>query len=803
MISYTDSLFWSKTTPFLTCDADAFVKRLEKGEPTYEVTGPIDTMCRVYFDIDYKPESKYEDDHEWQMEKIESNVIKYIKESISVMHEGFEPEITIATSHGWTADKQWKISYRFWINMKAKKSVIQAYIKQLNKCVVQDAYDILFVGILEEMGNKLFDESPYDHNRKIRCHGTSKPNESRPLIMKSGNICDTVITGFLDDLKTLEFEMPQEQERPSTPSATIKKTDNMYDGLLKIIGNKGFSRAEWVSLCGWFHAHSTKDAFLGFVDAIWKSDAETMWDSFQSRPIPIFWIEKFAKEKNSPLYKEWVIQNKRYLKLSILNKGSNDVAQFIAPELKDMLRYCNNTWFQYDKHTGFWRINKKPNAIIINAIQRKIDEARESLLAVKNRPSTTDEQRAQFQSKDKLYLICHKEVTCSGYNSQLINFLSEYLYDPNFISELDNGLYRLAFQNGILDLKTCEFRQGIFQEDFLTKCIPHDYIKPKDSEIEWVRNKLKQICNWNDAHLEYYLSVLGYALTGDSTKEQNFWYLLGQTAENGKSIIFEVLETIMPNYVRKGVPNILDMKADLRKEIATWRGLKILWLNELSNSTKDQDVVKSLCDGTSMSYNRLYATEAEMMPINFKMIAVSNNSINIKGDAGVKRRFKVLQLGSQFKEEYTEDNFDKLEFKRDKDLGEKLMTTYKNALLYLLATYSKKYWENKKLAEYPADWKEESDEQMASNNEFEEWFLNTFEFHPEYLITKRDFDSIISFSKFKNYKTKDELTRMKKWFKYNSQIKNALTGQVKGIWYGFRKIPSTTADDTDVESNDS
>lgn len=798
MISYTDSLFWSKTTPFLTCDADAFVERLEKGLPTYEVTGPIDTVCRVYFDIDYKG-----NDDEWKYGTIERNAIKYIKETISHTQTGFEPEITVETSHGWTADKQWKISFRFWINMKAKKSDIHTFIKQLNKYVVLDAYDILFMGILEEMGNKLFDEGIYDHNRKIRCHGTSKPNETRPLIMKSGEICNTIITGFLDDLQTLEVQYPQEQESPSTPSATIKKIDNMYDGLLKIIGNKGFSRAEWVSLCGWFHAHSTKDAFLGFVDAVWKSDAETMWDSFQSRPIPIFWIEKFAKEKKLVEYKEWVIQNKRYLKLSILERGSNDVAQFIAPELKDMLRYCNNIWFQYDKHTGFWRTTKKPNASIINAIQRKIDEARESLLAVKNRPSTTDEQRTEFEKKEKKYMGHYKEITGSGYNSQLINFLSTYLYDPNFISQLDNALYKLAFQNGIFDLKTLEFRQGICQEDFLTKCIPHDYIKPKDSEVEWVRNKLKQICNWNDAHLEYYLSVLGYALTGDSTKEQNFWYLLGQTAENGKSIIFEVLESIMPNYIRKGVPNILDMKADLKKEIATWRGLKILWLNELSNSTKDQDVVKALCDGTSMSYNRLYATEAEMMPINFKMIAVSNNSINIKGDAGVKRRFKILQLGSQFKEEFTEDNIDKLEFKRDKDLGEKLMTTYKNALLYLLATYSKKYWENKKLAEYPIEWKQESEEQMASNNEFETWFLETFEFNPNNEISKREFESILNFSKFKGYNVKDELTRMKKWFKYCSQDKIKGSGSIKGVWRGFQKIPIVFDGETDGESDQS
>jgi hypothetical protein len=800
MISYTDSWFWTTETPFLTIDEEGFVKRLENKLPTYEVTGPVDTMCRVYFDVDY-----IGDDIDWKYDLIEREAVKYIKDVTSHVNDGYEPEFTIETSHGWTKDKAWKISFRFWINMKAKKNVIQAFIKNLNKWVFQDATHPLFVSLLEDMGNKLFDESPYDHNRKIRCLGTSKPKENRPLIMKSGNIADTVITGFLDNLEVLNYEIPTVSipDKPNS-SGFVQNTNNMYDSLLSILGNKGHSRGEWVSLCGWFHAHSTKDTFLKFVDAIWKADAETMWDSFQPRPIPIFWIEKFAKEKKIAEYKEWVIKNKRYLKLSILERGSNDVAKFIAPELKDTLCYFNKIWYQYDKKTNFWRTTTSPNAMIINAIQRKIDEARESLLAVKNRPSTTDEQRAEFDKKEKKYMGHYKEVTSSGYNSQLIKFLCDYLYDSNFTYQLDNGLYKLAFQNGILDLKTLEFQEGIRQEDLLTKSIPHSYIKPDQEKIDWVRHKLKQICNWNEKHLEYYLSVLGYTLTGDSTKEQNFWYLLGQTAENGKSIIFEVLEKIMPNYVRKGIPNILDIKADLKKEIATWRGLKILWLNELSNSAKDAEVVKATCDGTSMSYNRNYATEAEIMPINFKLIAVSNNSINIKGDAGVKRRFKVLQLGSQFKEEYKEDNFEKLEFKRDKELGEKLTTTYKDALLYLLATYSKKYWEEKKLVEYPADWKDEADEQMASNNEFEEWFLDTFEFQKEYEISKREFEGIISITKFKGYKVKDELTRMKRWFKYESQKKISGSGNIKGVWSGFRKIPILISkNETDTESVDS
>ena len=106
--------------------------------------------------------------------------------------------------------------------------------------------------------------------------------------------------------------------------------------------------------------------------------------------------------------------------------------------------------------------------------------------------------------------------------------------------------------------------------------------------------------------MEYYLSILGYTFTGDSTKEQMFWYLRGQLAENGKSVVFEVLEKIMPNYVMKANSDVLDKGADLRKEVATWLGLKLLWLNEVSVKKKDEDLLK---ESWSLATSKLEAEE--------------------------------------------------------------------------------------------------------------------------------------------------------------------------------------------------
>jgi hypothetical protein len=207
----------------------------------------------------------------------------------------------------------------------------------------------------------------------------------------------------------------------------------------------------------------------------------------------------------------------------------------------------------------------------------------------------------------------------------------------------------------------------------------------------------------------------------------------------------------------------------------------------VSVKAKDEDLVKALCDGTGYKYNRLYSTESIVMPITFKLFAVSNNTLNIKGDAGVKRRFKLEQFNSQFKDEFDCD-YENLQFKKDKLFGEKLCNEYRDALIYLILTYSNTYWNEKRLKPYPPEWNEEADEVMSDNNKFEEWFYDNFEVGENNSIPKLEFESILSNSNYKSVKIKDEFARMKMKFKYESQKRVYINGkQVKGVWIGFKK----------------
>jgi phage/plasmid-associated DNA primase len=780
-MEYTDNLFWKTQTPFLLADEAIIINRLEQNEPTFEVTGSNDNICRMYFDIDYH--LKPNEFNTQVNQHIRETGKKYITKCISEVLQ-IEPKITVATS-----SFEHKYSWRYWCpNIKMKKNEMQDFVVTMNKYI--ESIDDIFDYIEKPKTGGLFDEGIYDKNRKMRCINTSKPNENRPLILVEGNIADTLITGFTDNATLATYAIAPKIIIPSSPTSVTSTSvlnDNAHSELLKIIGNKGHKREKWLTLCSWFVSNSSKANFLDFVDAEWRDQAEKMFDDFTSnqRQCSIYALDNIAKEVNYDAYKQWRSKHNKYITFEVLDKGSNDVAKFVANRLKQNMIYCNETWYQFDAQSYLWRMVKKPDATIITHIQKEIDEARENILYRKNR--TDDEAEIETLTKlEKRFIGFYKEVAGGGYVSQIIKFLTTYLFDGDFIKLLDNHTYKIAFKNGMLDLKTLEFRCGLFQSDFLTKTIPYNYVQKKDTDedVQQVKKALKKICNWNDAHLDYYLSSIGYAMTGDSNKEQMFWYFRGQTAQNGKSVVIEALEKIMPNYVIKGTNTFLDKAVELKKEVPTWKGKRIVWLNELSTKMKDEDIVKSICDGTDFKYNRNYATEAEKVAIGFKLFVVSNNSLNIKGDEGVKRRFRLCQFNAQFQENTTEDCFKTLQFKRNKCFGDDLCGSHRDALLHLIFSYSKLYATEKKLKPYPVEWNEDAEENMADNNKFESWFKDNFELGSEFECGRQELDNYMPVE-FKNLKIKDELTKMKIPFKYNSQERKKGYKE-RGLYLGFK-----------------
>jgi hypothetical protein len=352
----------------------------------------------------------------------------------------------------------------------------------------------------------------------------------------------------------------------------------------------------------------------------------------------------------------------------------------------------------------------------------------------------------------------------------------------------------VAYANGVKDLKTGIFRKELRCDDYLTKTIPYDYKESTPDERRWVRNELKKICNYNEAHLEYYLSFLGYSMTGDASIIQKFVSIVGEKASNGKSVIFEALMNIIPCYIKKLGSDVFEeaTSSQRHKIIAELNGVRIAWINEITKKTQDREFMKDIADGTIVPYKVMYGTTADMI-VTFKTFLIGNHKMTIKSDNGIQRRFIHYQLDSDFTDDITEDDYDKKIFKKDTQFRTKLETTYKYALMDIIYDYAKQFVKDGNILKpYPTEWLAEVKETCKQNNKFEMFIEEKLEIGEDFEISNIDLTNQIKYyynsrdvMLLKDIKSSFKSARIK--FEYNSQKEETIDKiKKKGFWTGFK-----------------
>jgi hypothetical protein len=528
-----------------------------------------------------------------------------------------------------------------------------------------------------------------------------------------------------------------------------------------------------------------------------KRRPSEFWDANAGKggSFSFFVLQGIAKQINNEKYRSWLVEYGDDKTLTKMGYSDNDLAKIIAPLIRKTLVYCNESWIVFNSKSGLWGYVKRPTSHIADFVQ-KICETYIEAYTIKKHSAESKSLKALYDKSltdaDSLYRRFGEPHTVNNF----MTLLNGKITDNDFSQNLDKNVYQIAYKNGILDLRNLEFRKGLRWDDFVTKHIPFDYEVATDEDIASVRAELKKICNYNESHLNYYLSFLGYSFTGDSSREQNIWCMKGQNASNGKSVVFEALSKIAPNYVTCLNSDIFEMGyGERHKEVATWGGVRLAWLNELRKGKKqDESYLKIVADGTAQKFKVMYGTMG-VMPILWKLIFVGNHELKMDADEGVIRRYKHLQMDSDFQDDYVDD-FNLRKFKKDKSFRtEKLEGKYKHALLALIFQYSKQYVDDKYcLKPYPNDWKTEGEIVMKNNNKFMTWFEENFEIGFEYGCFKWELDALLTESEKKEFA--DDLKRVQKKFSYDSRIAGGkipkkidglgTKNYPKGKYFGFR-----------------
>lgn len=410
-------------------------------------------------------------------------------------------------------------------------------------------------------------------------------------------------------------------------------------------------------------------------------------------------------------------------------KDTYALAETSSKYMSDKITYCNEKWFALEDN-NLWsqvkQIQGYINAHMHTALDNKIP-----FISSRLTTATSEEERDKMRSDMQAHMRLYANLDTSAYRNGLKDAYRKLLKDNKFAEKLDNQPYKIAFENGIYDIKTQEFRKGINPTDLLTNVLPYNYEKERNKEHEeWLLEEFKKICNYNETHRDYYFSVLGYALCGDAKRYQHVYCLVGQTASNGKSTIFSILTQCFPVYVASCNSDMIDVNfANKRhKHLVNFKGKRIVWMEEIAANCKcDMRLMKTIGDGDTLTNEVMFGT-TENIKNNAKMFMLTNHTIQFdKDDNGGERRYKHIQLDSQFPEDCKENDYDAKVFKRDDKFKEKV-EQIKMSLFHILMDYAHKvYIEG--LPDEPKEFIEEKKETMSLNrSKLKQWIHDNIDF---------------------------------------------------------------------------
>lgn len=615
---------------FETYNINDLINRLNNGiKPTYEV---INDINRYNFDFDYycKKEDFDLETAEWLENKLEN----YIFDALHAF-TGIEPNIAIATSHTNNySETEGKYSIRFYItNLMDNKENMKSFVEDLN-IIISEIKDDPITGVID-IDNKVFDTSIYSHNKKLRCVNTSKPNEIRPLILKKGNIEDTIVTNIKDCVmvnyvsnRTSPSSVVQINDAKTEGSVAKKSVHQKLEAIKKDEDNNKLEKLIFFAENG-FHNCCTKhediykigfalanvfqedgkELFLFFAEEYTSIDWETKGKAEYEEKYAyylknnkstvnlgtIYWIFKnFNKKLFDKVSKEWNLNH--YNVDLIYNKSTGAFADYFKNIYGDFI--CASNGFVYMYNGIRWKKCNDKNTELICFIDKVFHK--DLIEYGNNRMKLTTELLKDATDEAEIKLINDKigeiknflggvsfGLRNSGLRHGYISDIIAFSTDDNI--KFDSNCYLFAFENKIYDLEHNCFIDPS-PEQYISKSCNYNYDDTYDLnnkiELETLLNSIFP----NKDIKDYYLTYLATGLSGIHMQE--FMIATG-VGGNGKSLINGLMMNCIGDYGYV-VPNIV-----LTKEIKDGPNPELAKLDNVRFALMSEpDSKKKFCCGT-------------------------------------------------------------------------------------------------------------------------------------------------------------------------------------------------------------
>jgi putative DNA primase/helicase len=262
--------------------------------------------------------------------------------------------------------------------------------------------------------------------------------------------------------------------------------------------------------------------------------------------------------------------------------------------------------------------------------------------------------------------------------------------------EWDQNLRLIGFENGVLDLKTLEFRNGR-PEDYIREIIPHQWKGLDEKAPRWDQflSEILPLDSQDSGKggdievIRYLQRLLGYSLTGQSN-ENVFPILIGK-GQNGKGTMLELLAQILGRYAGP-VPSEMLMEQSFARSSSApsadkmaLRGRRLAWASE-SNEGKRLDAakVKSLAGGDKISARAPYGKhQIEFKPTHLLFLLTNHAPEVDPDDRALWYRLRLIPFPVSFVENPSSAN----ERAKDPKLKEILLKEAPGILAWIVKGY--------------------------------------------------------------------------------------------------------------------
>ena len=472
----------------------------------------------------------------------------------------------------------------------------------------------------------------------------------------------------------------------------------------------------WIRM-GWCLFNITQGCLEGFT--IWVEfslraqirthvdEARCMleWGKMKPGSLTLGTLRMWASTDNPQMYNQLNTQQEKQRIQDSLQGGHQDLAkflydkykgQFVCASLKDNLWFAFNgqRWVRSDQgHDLYMKIDT-------DILPKFAEESKQYSNTAANAEIGPDGQVevTKAANRQKLVFKTLKNLKSYGFRESVMRCARHMFHDAQFLDKLDANINLLGFDNGVLDLTTCTFRNGE-PHDYISKTCQYDYkeyFSQEDAEVDEVVQFWAKVLPDKDVR-EAFLEYCGKLLRGGNDDQQ--FLILSGVGANGKTMAMDFISQAFGEYACKFPTTLLTGKetssSAASPELARSKGCRVGDISEPEgNDTVNVGVIKRLT-GMEKIYSRgLFQEGTEFRP-QFKLIYICNKLPKLpQDDGGIWRRILLYIFKSRFPANDLEvpltwkEQCERRIFKRDKDLMNKI-PKMRQAMMWLMVQYFK------------------------------------------------------------------------------------------------------------------